>query len=106
MLLSIEEKAAIKEQKLRDSHRRLYLHVEHHPQNPTSTQIQQLFSDTVLTPSGAKPLNKMDAGCGGDIKIPIDAMVIAYHRAPNFGDHFSYRDVSKKKGPPVSSYTL
>ena len=106
MLLSIEEKAAIKEQKLRDSQRRLYLHVEHHPQNPTSTQIQQLFSDTVLTPSGAKPLNKMDAGCGGDITIPIDAMVIAYHRAPNFGDHFSYRDVSKKKGPPVSSYTL
>jgi len=84
--------------------RRLYLHLEFHPQNPSSAKIQQLFNDTVLNPPGKKQLNEVDGGFGH--KVPIDAMTIAYHRAPNLGDMFSYRDISKRNGPPVSSYML
>ena len=34
----------------------------------------------------------------GDAAIPIDAMVIANHRAKNLGDILSYRDISKRDG--------
>ncbi|KAL7538735.1 hypothetical protein ACHAXR_010425 [Thalassiosira sp. AJA248-18] len=65
-----------------------------HPRNPTSTQIQQLFHETVLHPPGKKQLNEKDAGyC---FKVPIGAMIIAYHRAPNLGDKFSYRNISNR----------
>ena len=33
--------------------------------------------------------------------IPIDAMIIVNHRAPNIGDMFSYRDIGRKIGPPA-----
>ena len=78
--------------------RRLYLHLEYHPQNPTSQQIQQLFHDIMLHPPGKKWLNELT--CASE-KVPIDAMIIAYHRARNLGDIFSYRDISKDKVPPV-----
>ena len=92
----------MKEQKLEEATRRLYLHIEYHPQNPSSSKIQQLFDNIVLNPPGEKPLNQIEAGSG--CNIPIDAMTIAYHRAPNLGEYFSYRNISKRKGPPVSSY--
>ena len=99
---SEDERNKIKLQKLEAAARRLYLHIEYHPQNPPSHQIQQLFSENVLNPPGKKALNELDASAGE--KVPIDAMIIAYHRAPNLGDMFSYRNISKRKGPPVSSY--
>ena len=96
------QRAANKAAKHEEATRRLYLHLEFHPQNPTSSTIQQLFNDTVLNPPGKQPFNKVDAGFGH--KVPVDAMTIAYHRAPNLGDMFSYRNISKRNGPPVSSY--
>ena len=97
------QRASEKERKKKEASRRLYLHLKFHPQNPTSNQIQQLFHETVLHPPGKKQLNEINAGHG--FKVPIDAMIIAYNRAPNLGDKFSYRDISKRNGPPVSSYT-
>ena len=96
------QRAAIKLQKLEMARRRLYLHIEHHPQNPPSNEIQQLFTELVLRPPGETPLNEMDNGDGW--KIPIDAMIIASHRAPNLGDMLTYRDISSRPGPPVSSF--
>ena len=99
---SDDQRTAIKLQKLEMARRRLYLHIEHHPQNPPSNEIQQLFSEVVLRPPGKTPLNEIESGTGW--KIPIDAMIIASHRAPNLGDMFSYRDISTRPGPPVSSF--
>lgn len=99
---SKETRAANKARKHEEATRRLYLHIKYHPQNPTAHQIQQLFDETVLHPPGEVPLNELNAG--GGFKVPIDAMTIANHRAPNLGDKFSYRDISKRKGPPVSLY--
>ena len=54
----------MKEQKLEEATRRLYLHIEYHPQNPSSSKIQQLFNNIVLNPPGEKPLNQIEAGSG------------------------------------------
>ena len=82
--------------------RRLYLHVEFHDEHPAGHRLQQLFQETLFHPPGGVPLNEIEAFSGS--QIPIDAMVIANHRARNIGDIFSYRDISKHVGPPTSSF--
>ena len=61
-----------------------------------------MFNETMLNPLGKKKLNELDAGLGE--LVPIDAMIIANHRAKNLGDMLSYRDISNRNGPPASSY--
>ncbi|KAL7524055.1 hypothetical protein ACHAXR_000417 [Thalassiosira sp. AJA248-18] len=95
------QRASEKERKHEEASRRLYLHLKFHPQNPTSNQIQQLFHETALHPPVKKHLNEIDAGYG--FTVSIDAMIIAYHQAPNLGDKFSYRNISKRNAPPPLS---
>ena len=96
------QRSAEKQRKLEEARRRLYFHMEYHPQNPPARQIQQAFSKHFLHPPGEKHINEVENGNGW--KIPIDSLIIANHRAKNLGDLFTYRDISKKHGPPVSSY--
>ena len=77
--------------------RKLYLRIEHCPQKKPSNEIQQLLSEVFLRPPGKTPLKKMESGTRGE--IPIDAMIIASHRAPRLGDIFSYRDILQDPGP-------
>jgi len=63
-------------QKLEDACRKLYLHVEFHPQNPTSLDIQQAFHDCVLQPPGKERLS--DIKVFGE-KVPIDAMIFIHN---------------------------
>ena len=56
----------------------------------------------MLNLPGKKKLNELDAGLGE--LVPIDAIIIANHRAKNLGDMLSYRDISNRNGPPASSY--
>ena len=60
------------------------------------------FLEQFLTQLGKKPFNEIVSVCGA--KVPVDAMIIANHRAKNLGDLFSIRNIEKKPGPPVSSY--
>ena len=53
----------------------------------------------MIHPERETKLNEIEAGSEN---VPIDAMIIAYHRAKNLGDIFSYRDISKKHGPPAT----
>ena len=78
-----------------------YFHIDWHPQNPSAQEIQQLFSSTVLTPPGKIPFNQLGPG---KQDIPLDALVIANHRTPNLGDYFSYRKLSTRDGPSISSF--
>ena len=81
--------------------RQAYFHIDWHPQNPSAQEIQQLFSSTVLTPPGKTPFNQLGPG---KQDIPLDALVIANHRTPNLGDYFSYRKLSTRDGPSISSF--
>ena len=49
---SQQARHANKVQKLEDACRILYLRVEFHPQNPTSSDIQQAFNECMLQPQG------------------------------------------------------
>ena len=99
---SSREHAIKKEQKHEEAKRRLYFHLEYHPDHPKGSRIQQAFDETMLHPSGEQKLYEIKSN--GGFTIPIEAMVIANHRARNLGDIFSYRDISKRDGPPASSY--
>jgi len=46
----------------------------------------------MIHPEGRARLNEIEAGSE---KVPIDAMIIAYHRAKNLGDIFSYSNILK-----------
>ena len=59
-----EQQSTIKLQKLKTASRRLYIYIEHHPQNPTSNKIQELFSGVVLQPLGETLLDEMENGSG------------------------------------------
>ena len=72
------------------SRRRVYLYIEYTDQNPSAHQIQPLFYESVLQPFSKTPLNEMENG-HDRAKIPIDAIIIANHRAPTLGDMFSHR---------------
>ncbi|EJK51930.1 hypothetical protein THAOC_28853 [Thalassiosira oceanica] len=96
---STEERMARKQAKKEETKRQLYLHVEHHPQGPTSSEIQKLFNNTFLNPPG-KPFNQI----GRYGELPVDKLIVCHHRPPNLENLLSYRKICKRKGPPISSF--
>ena len=74
--------------------------MEYHPNSPKAFEIQKLFEDIILRPPGETPFNELGVG-GSD--IPLDAMVVAYHRPLNLENLFSYRKIDKRDGPSVSA---
>lgn len=90
------------EKKRLASKRQVYLHVPYHPGNPTSRDLQRLWRNIVFHPKGKRPLNLCTNSLG--YEIPVDRMIIAYHRAPNLGNMLSYRKICNRSGPKVSSY--
>ena len=62
---------ARKQAKQEEAKRQLYLHVEHHPQGPKSSEVQKLFNDTFLNPPGKKPFNQI----GRYGELPVDKLV-------------------------------
>ena len=96
------EHARIQSRKHEEAKRRLYFHLEYHPDHTPAKNIQQIFTETMLQPAGEEKLNEIEST--GGFNVPIDALVIANHRARNLGDILSYRDISKRDGPPASTY--
>jgi len=99
---SDEEKLAAKELKAEAARKRVYFHVPYHPNNPTAATIQRLWRLHVAEPVGELPLNKMENIDGAEVEI--EKMIVAYHRAPNLGNRFSYRKIDDRNGPKLSSF--
>ena len=95
------DKKRLKENKLEAARRKVYLHLDYHPQSPPAHKIQCLFEHHALIPPGKLPLNKLGPG---ESDIPIDAMTIAYHCTLNMENLFSYRKLCTRHGPPLSSF--
>lgn len=92
----------IKAQKEELGKRRVFFHIQYHPANPSSRELQQLWNRTVFCPPGKPQLNQLTNQRRA--LVPVDRMVIAYSRAPNIGNLLSYRKICKRSGPKVSSY--
>jgi len=83
-------------------HRSLLFHIPYHPDNPKSSTIQRIWTNTICQPPiPAKPLWKHRNYRFK--KIEIDKLIIAYNRPPNMGNILSNRNL-KDTGPPASSF--
>lgn len=93
---------ALEDKKLLEGYRRVFFHLQYHPNDPNSRAIQKTWRETVLQPAGQRHLNQFKNL--EDQRIPIDQLTIAYSRPPNLGNMFSIRKFHKRRGPKVSSF--
>jgi hypothetical protein len=96
------ELTALQDQKLVQGYRRVFFHLQYHPNDPDSKAIQRVWKEQVMEPSDKPRLNQVYNL--QNHRIPIDQLTIAYSRPPNFGNMFSVRKFHKKRGPNVSSF--
>ena len=81
---------------------KIFLHLKYHPCDPPSPMLQRLWRRCVLHPPGKPHLTCLQNQFGE--RIRFGRLVIAYGRHQNLGNLLSYRNISKRPGPKVSSY--
>ena len=101
MQLSPEERERVKQQKALDAHNQVFLHLQYHPNDPQSRDIQRIWREQVLQPESETPLPDMD-NITGDM-VGIDKLVVAYSRPLNLKNRFSVRDINGR-GKSVSEH--
>ena len=92
----------MKKKKRNADRRSALLHLPFNTDDPKSSRIQDLWRDTASEPPGKTPLNQLETST--EVPVPIDRLIICYHRGPNLGNLLSYRKIDKRQGPKVSSY--
>ena len=85
-----------------DIRRCMLFHLQYHPQNPPSHDIQRLWKSLVAEPPNSMPLVNIRNYCG--VRIDVERKIMAYNRPPNLGNLLSYRRLKDNAGPPVSSF--
>jgi hypothetical protein len=78
------------------------LHMNYHPSDPSSKEIQQIFREEVLEPTGLSTLPLLRNH--QNHPIGINRLLVAYHRPPNIGNLLSPRVMKTDTGPRVSSF--
>ena len=73
----------------------------YHPQNPTSSFIQDAWQRCVAEPPLCKPLKDID-----NLYRPLGfrRFIVCYRRSANLGNMLSYRKILPTSGRPVSSF--
>jgi len=98
---SQNEHKQLKIQNWNDSNNQLFFHLQFHPNDPTSREIQSIWRDTIAEPEGETPL--CDLENLEEQRVGINKLVVAYSRPMNLGNRFSVRDIHGR-GKPVSHY--
>jgi len=101
-----EADARLKQPKEKDEDKEkgLFLHLQYHPNDPPSSELQQLWRDHISEPDGKTPLAEVPNLGKPPLPIGIRRMIVAYSRPPNLGNILSYRKLRTPNGRPVSSY--
>jgi len=99
---SDEYRHKMKKKKRNADRRSALLHLPFNTDDPKSSRIQDLWRDIASEPPGKTPLNQLETST--EVPVPIDRLIICYHRSPNLGNQLSYRKIDKRQGPKVSSY--
>lgn len=84
------------------SKKRVFFHLEYHPNDPPSSVVQQYWRQNFLTPPSQRPLPLVRNHA--DHPVEVEQMTVAYSRPPNLGNLLSYRRIDKLNGPKVSSF--
>ena len=80
----------------------LLLHVQYHPGDPSSRELQRIYRNTFTHPlPRQRPISDVPT-CNGP-PVGIERMIVAYSGAPNLGNILSYRRIHTGTSPPVSS---
>ena len=82
----------------------IFLHAAFHPNNPSSTQLQAIWRDTIMTPPGKYAISHLRNN--NDKAIDLRRMIVAYSRPRNLGNLLSSRNLHLSPGPPVSSFRI
>ena len=85
-----------------DLERKIFLHLDFNPFDPSRRNIQALAKKTLMHPPGEPSLARVSNGQGG--RIGIEQLVIAYHRPKNIKDILVPRKFGKRPGPSASTY--
>lgn len=101
MSRSDEEKERLRKLKKIASNKQIYFHLQYHPEDPPSREIQKIWQEHVSHPSDDTPLHH----CYNleKRKVGFSKLVIAYSRPLNLKNRFSIRDIHGR-GRPVSEY--
>ena len=80
----------------------MIFHLQYHPGDPPSRDIQELWRDRIAAPPYGRPL----ASIKNKNKSPIgiNRLIVAYSRPQNLGNLLSSRVLDERHGPLVSSY--
>ena len=101
MRLSNEEKKQLHMQKQADAHNQIFLHLQFHPDDPQSRDIQRIWREQILQPEGELPLPEMENTDG--VRVGLNKLVVAYSRPLNLKNRFSVRDIDGR-GISVSEH--
>ena len=81
---------------------RIFFHTEYHTNNPKSYELQRLWKETVLQPTGDTHITTVCNNHGHPLECT--KMTVAYSRPRNLGNLLSARNLHLTTAPPVSSY--
>jgi hypothetical protein len=95
------EHNAMRINKQRAARRQVYFHLEFHPDDPPSHEIQSLWREYVAEPPGQRHISEMKNYVGEG--VGIDQLIVAYSRPRNLRNEFSVRNIHGR-GKPVSQY--
>jgi hypothetical protein len=99
---SKEEYVALRKKKWEDSHNQIFFHLQFHPEDPPSREIQKLWQELISNPAGEIPLEET-VNLEGE-KVGISKLVVAYSRPLNLKNWFSVLDIHHGRGRNASEY--
>jgi hypothetical protein len=84
-----------------NSNNSAFLHLQYHPTNPNTREIQQLWRTHVSTPPNKIPFHHLKNRDG--YPIQLRRLTVAYSRAPNIGNLLSCRVLRAKIGESTNT---
>jgi hypothetical protein len=81
----------------------VFFHLQFHPDDPPSRDIQSIWREQVSHPPGEAPLNTLKNL--NKCEVGFSKLVVAYSRPLNLRNRFTVRDIHNR-GRPVSEYLV
>ena len=103
LFLKAEQAAKLPRPEKEEDSNHIFLHLQYHPNDPQSPELQEAWRTTMVEPPGFEQLPKIKNFKRQE--IGLDRMIVCYSRPLNLGNLLSYRKL-KPTGPPASSYRI
>jgi hypothetical protein len=86
----------------KNNERPIFAHIDYHPCDPPSSQLQQIFNRTIRQPKNERPINFLRNSSGH--MMDFDRLIIAYHRPKNLRNLLAPRRFRTHSDAPVSAF--